>query len=146
MTVIWPAGLLMSKLLFVDTGAWLAVLDPRDRYHEVAVACYRDALERYNRLLTTNLVIAETYISVLKTAGHRQATAFLDIVERSARIECLWSDRKLESQAREILRRYSDHDFSYTDAVSFALMKQLNIAEAFAFDRHFAVMGFVQVP
>lgn len=136
----------MSRLLFVDTGAWLAVLDPRDQHYQAAVACYRDVLEQYSRLVTTNLVIAETYICVLKAAGHRQAIAFLDIIERSARIECLWSDRELESQARDILRRYSDQDFSYTDAVSFALMKRLNIVEAFAFDRHFAVMGFVQVP
>ncbi|MEA3338442.1 MAG: PIN domain-containing protein [Chloroflexota bacterium] len=136
----------MSRELFVDTGAWLAILDPRDKYHQVAVAFYQEALARYSRLLLTNLVAAETYINVLRNAGHHKALSFLDIIEQSSSVRCIWSDQKLEAQARDILRRYNDQDFSYTDAVSFALMEQQNLTEAFAFDRHFAVVGFVQLP
>lgn len=136
----------MSKELFVDTSAWLATLDPRDKYHQAAVAFYQDALARYPRLLTTNLVIAETYVSVLKKAGYHKAISFLDSVEQSRRFQCIWSGQELEAQARDILRRYDDQDFSYTDAVSFALMQQRKLTEAFAFDHHFSVVGFVQLP
>ncbi len=136
----------MSKELFVDTGAWLAILDPRDKYHPVAAAFYREALKCYSRLLLTNLVTAETYISVLRNAGYDKALSFLNIVERSSSVQCVWSSEELEIQARDILRRYDDQDFSYTDAVSFALMQQQNLTEAFTFDHHFSVMGFTQLP
>ncbi len=136
----------MTRELFVDTGAWLAILDPRDKYHQVAVTFYQEALARYPRLLLTNLVTAETYISVLRNAGCHQALSFLNIIEQSPSVQCIWSDQALEVQARDILRRYDDQDFSYTDAVSFALMQQRELTEAFAFDRHFSVVGFVQLP
>ena len=136
----------MTRELFVDTGAWLAIIDPRDKYHQVAVTFYQEALAHYPRLLLTNLVVAETYINVLRNAGHHKASSFLDIVEQSSSVHCIWSSQELEAQARHILRRYDDQDFSYTDAVSFALMQQRELTEAFAFDHHFAVVGFVQLP
>ncbi len=136
----------MSRELFVDTEAWLAILDPRDKYHQVAVAFYQEALARYTRLLITNLIVAETYVSVLKAAGCQKAVSFLGLVERSSRIQCIWSNQELEAQARDILRRYDDQDFSYTDAVSFALMQRMKLTQAFAFDHHFSTMGFVRLP
>jgi predicted nucleic acid-binding protein len=58
----------------------------------------------------------------------------------------IYSTPELEGEAQEILRRYKDQDFSYTDAVSFALMQREGIEEAFAFDAHFRTMGFLLVP
>ena len=39
------------------------------------------------------------------------------------------ADRTVEKDAERILAKYSDHKFSYTDAVSFAVMKKRNIKE-----------------
>lgn len=52
----------------------------------------------------------------------------------------------LEQEAEAILRRCGDQDFSYADAVSFALMKARGIKEAFAFAKHLATIGFRRVP
>lgn len=124
----------------------MAVLDPRDRFHARAATFYRSSFSQYLYLITTNLVIAETYVNVRRASGHARATAFLDLVEQSERIRCLWSDRQLELRAREILRRYSDQDFSYVDAVSFAVMRRESVDHAFAFDQHFRTMGFAVFP
>jgi predicted nucleic acid-binding protein len=134
------------KKLFVDTGAWLAVIDPRDQYHQPASAFYRQALQAHRHLITTNLVVAETYVNLRRSLSHAAAIGFLDTIEQSSRIECVWSRPDLEDQARQILRQYADQDFSYVDAVSFALMREMEITEAFAFDRHFVTAGFVCVP
>jgi predicted nucleic acid-binding protein len=138
--------MISRNALFVDTGGWLAVLDPGDRYHSQAEKFYRDSLSRYTHLFTTNLIISETYINVRRGAGHRKAIAFLDLIERSERIQCVWSDVRMEETARDILRRYDDQDFSYVDAVSFALMQRAAIQDVFAFDHHFRVMGFAVYP
>ncbi|MGA9347357.1 MAG: PIN domain-containing protein [Anaerolineae bacterium] len=78
--------------------------------------------------------------------GHTAAITFLESVRSSPRIEKVESTEELETEAEDILCRYSDQDFSYTDAVSFALMRQRNIDTAFAFDKHFSIAGFSMVP
>jgi predicted nucleic acid-binding protein len=138
--------MMVVKKLFVDTGAWLAVIDPRDQYHQPASAFYRQVLQAHRPLIITNLVVTETYVNLRRSLSHAVAIGFLDTIEQSSRIECVWSSPDLEDQARQILRQYADQDFSYVDAVSFALMQEMEITEAFAFDRHFTIAGFVCVP
>jgi predicted nucleic acid-binding protein len=134
------------RVLFVDTGGWLGVLDPKDKYHAQATDFFRHALSAYAYLVTTNLVIAETYINIRRSSSHEKAVAFLDLIEKSGRIHCVWSDDELEMSAREVLRLYHDQNFSYTDAVSFAVMQRDGMHDVFAFDRHFRTMGFTVLP
>jgi predicted nucleic acid-binding protein len=51
-----------------------------------------------------------------------------------------------EGRAVELLEKFADQKLSFTDAVSFALMRRHRLARAFTFDRHFARAGFEIVP
>ena len=135
-----------NNTLFVDTGAWFALADKSDQHHSRAVKVYPKLLSSCHHLTTTNLVIAETYILIRHALGHRQAIRFLKNIAASPRIVKIYSDSTLEETAEDILEKYQDQAFSFTDAVSFALMKQYNIMEAFSFDRHFAIAGFSLAP
>ena len=132
--------------LFVDTGAWYALADRSDQHHNEAVEVYPELLSSYPPLRTTNLVIAETYILIRRGIGYQAAIAFLENIASSPRIVRIYSDSLLEETAESILRQYQDQDFSYTDAVSFAVMKQYGITEAFSFDKHFVTAGFTLIP
>jgi predicted nucleic acid-binding protein len=46
-----------------------------------------------------------------------------------------------EDRAWQILKSYTDKDFSYTDATSFAIMERLGFKTVFAFDEHFDQYG-----
>ena len=128
--------------LFVDTGAWFALADRSDHHHNQAVKVYPKLLSSYHHLTTTNLVIAETYILIRRALGHQPAITFLENIAASPRVIKIYSDSVLEETAEGILRKYQDQDFSYTDAVSFAVMKQYDIKEAFSYDEHFMTAGF----
>ena len=53
------------------------------------------------------------------------------------------STRELEKAAeRNWLARCDDQDFSFADAVSFAVMTERGIREALTLDPHFVVAGF----
>ncbi len=135
-----------NELLFVDTGAWFALADSSDQYHIQAIDIYPRLLKSYQRLATTNLVIAETYILIRRNMGHLQAMTYLDSIGTSPRITKIYSNNVLEESAIDILRRHQDQDFSYTDAVSFAIMEQYGIQKAFSFDQHFVTAGFNIIP
>lgn len=134
------------KRVFVDTGAWVALADDDDAHHKNAASIYPLLLKTSERLVTSNLVIAESYILILKCLGHNAAITFLDKINSSPRVIRLYSTSDLEREAEEILKKYSDQDFSYTDAVSFAIMMRQKIKKAFSFDKHFQTMGFLRVP
>lgn len=131
-----------DNTLFVDTGAWFALVDASDQHHAKAAKVYPELLSSFHHLITTNLVIAETYILIRRTLGHQPAIYFLENISASPRIIKVYSDNVLEEEAEDLLRKYKDQNFSYTDAVSFAVMKKYGIVKAFAFDQHFVTAGF----
>ena len=132
--------------LFVDAGGWIALANADDQYHGRAAAAYPEFLHVYRRLLTTTLVVAETFIALRLGLGHAAAVRFLDLLEASPRIHRVPVERALEHEAEQILRQFRDQRFSYVDAVSCALVRSLGVTDALAFDQHFSTAGFVRVP
>ena len=136
----------MSRDLFVDAGGWIALADADDRFHAVSAAAYPRFLRNYRQLLTTTLVVAETYVALRLHLGSGPALRFLALLEQTPRVHRVAVDRGLETAAEALLRQYEDQRFSYTDAVSFVVMRSLGLTDAFAFDQHFATAGFMRVP
>jgi predicted nucleic acid-binding protein len=132
--------------IFVDTGAWVALADEDDTHHGNAIAIYPTLLKSSRSLITTNLVIAESYVIIMNELGHRAVVRFLEGVNASPRIVKVYSNENIERESEDLLRRYDDQDFSYSDSVSFTIMKRQKIKKAFSFDKHFQTMGFVRIP
>lgn len=98
------------------------------------------------RLVTTNLVVAETHALLLRRGGRESALCFLAEVRRDP-IVIETSTPDVERRAvDEWLARYQDQAFTLTNAVSFTVMSDRGIQEALALDRHFATAGFVRLP
>lgn len=137
MSVPDPRG----RRVFIDTGGYFALTDPRDENHAAAVTiAERLATDRW-RAFTTNLILAETHALVLARRGREAAWRVLSGIDRSATTIVRVSATD-ERRAREIIARYADKDFSLTDAISFSVMERLRITWAFSFDQHFAQFGF----
>ena len=79
----------------------------------------------------TNLVIGETYILIRRGIGYQAAIAFLENITSSPRVVKIYSDSTLEETAESILRQYQDQNFSYTDVVSFVVMKNTELLRRF---------------
>ena len=135
-----------EKAVLVDTGVWYAVADRSDRHHREAIDHYRQIFKDFYQVIVTNLIIAESYNIIRRTLGYRAGSNFLNNLTASPRVKMVFSNRETEERAGEILRRYQDQDFSYTDAVSFAIMEKMDIRHACTFDRHFIVAGFEAIP
>lgn len=130
-------------MIFVDTGAWIALLDHRDRYH-AAARKFQEELRRgaHGRLVTTDHVLAEAVTYLRLYAPGAPVTEFRRIVTESESLQVVWtpSDRFWEAWVR--LEGHSDKRWSFTDCLSFITMESLGIRTAFGFDSDFLQAGF----
>jgi len=132
--------------LFVDTSAWYPAVVASHTDHAAIAEVLHDAVRAGARLVTTNLVVAETHALLLHRAGRAIALRYARTVREPPTV-VVWSDHELEKRAMtDWLAKYDDQDFSLADAVSFAVMKSRGISEALALDAHFATAGFRTLP
>ena len=132
-------------MIFVDTSAWITVMDRRENNHARANAYYHELVATRARMFTSNYVLAETFTRIRYDRGLREMLFFRATIERAEKfgqLEILWINRAHETAAWHILEKYDDQNFSFVDATSFALMREQTIARAFAFDDNFSIMGF----
>jgi len=137
------------KRVFVDTGAWDAIADGADEHHLAALRHKEDLAGQYS-LVVTDYVLDELYTLLLMNVGHQRTVAFkgqLDALAREGVLEVVWVSQEIAAQAWQVFERFNvDKEWSFTDCVSYTVMKRLGINEVFAFDHHFAQMGFVCRP
>ena len=136
----------MAVELFVDTSAWYVLAVPSAPQHEKVSETMRRRIGRGARIVTTNLIIAETHALLLRRTNRRVALTFAREVRRTPNIVIASSPEYEESAVADWLEKFDDQDFSFTDAVSFAVMSDRGVREALALDHHFAVAGFVVLP
>jgi predicted nucleic acid-binding protein len=127
---------------FVDSSFWIALQFRRDSHFDEATELWR-----YDQgpLLTTNFVMGESWTFLRRRLGFDAARNFVDFVESSKRTTILRVDETAEAAAWAWLRRHDERVYSFVDATSFAVMRQLSVAEALAFDGDFSAAGFVEL-
>lgn len=130
-------------MVFIDTGAFLARYLPRDQYHEVARLGWEDLDRESHRCYTSSFVIDEFLTLLARRSSYAFAAERAHRVYGSRKLEILRPDGEDERQAVELFERFADQKVSFTDCVSFALMRRYRLQIAFAFDRHFQDAGFV---
>ena len=131
-------------MIFVDSGGWIALFNARDQHHTDARAIYSELGQQQAKILTTDCVIDESITRLRYDAGYPSANRFLETIERAegtndlvvARI-----DGSAFEQAKRVFRQYSSERLSFTDCTSFVVCQTYGISAAFAFDRHFPIMG-----
>jgi uncharacterized protein len=132
---------LRERRVFVDSSAYLALLDTDDEHHSEAIETLQELAQARYRQFTTNVLLIESHALILSVLGRGRAAQFLKDMEESNTV-VIRARAADEERAKQILFQYMDKDFSFADAISFAVMERLGIRLAFTFDRDFAQYGF----
>lgn len=136
----------MNRVVFFDTGAFIALTNQADQSHLLAKNCLLELSSSRASFVTSNFVLDETYTRLRRRAGSKVAIEFGEKIQAGKEIKIIFIDRTVEKRAWDIFKKYQDQRFSYTDCTSFALMEARKIREAFAFDKDFAIFGFQTIP
>jgi predicted nucleic acid-binding protein len=113
-----------------------------DQHHARAVAAWAELLRSKTRCFASNLVLDETFTLLARRAGYAFAAQRARNILDSAALHILRPEAVDERQALAFFEKYADQKASFTDCVSFALMRRHRIGRAFSFDRHFEIAGF----
>jgi len=132
--------------VFADTGAWCALYDRSDVHHARASAFLQELKREKAQLITSDYVLDESLTLLRFRAGHKEAVDLGKWVLQSPLVKRINVDEKIWQSAWEMFVKYNDKAFSFTDCTSFAIMRQLGLLNAFAFDHNFEQAGFVMLP
>lgn len=127
----------------MDTAGFLALWDGKDEHHQRAVRLQKRLADAKRGFRTTDYIMDETASLLLVRHSHSAAADFLDTMERTAAVRTEWTDSRRFGAASQLFRRHQDKARSFTDCVSFVVMKELGLSDAFTTEQHFAQAGFV---
>ena len=130
--------------IFIDTSAFLAILNPDDKNHQEAKKRWEELLLQDEKLVCSNYVLVETMALIQNRFGMEALRAFQEDVVPILAIK--WVDEFTHQAGITSMLTANRRKLSFVDCVSFDIMRQLGIKRAFAFDRHFEEQGFECIP
>ena len=131
-------------MVFIDTSALLAIMDADDSNHGRAKERWKDILNGESSPVCSNYILVETFALIQHRLGMEAVRAFQEDIIPVLTIE--WVGEELHQAGIMGVLAASRKGLSLVDCTSFAVMRNLGIKSAFAFDRHFREQGFECVP
>lgn len=131
-------------MVYVDTSAFLAVMDGSDKNHLKAKTIWTELLSSGVLLLCASYVLVETYALIQRRLGMEALRVFHEDVFPLLRVE--WVGEKYHIIGASAAITANRRGLSLVDCTSFAVMRELGIPHAFSFDKHFLEQGFALPP
>ena len=128
--------------IFVDTSFFKAFIDSKDDFHERSLSLFNRINNEDTELVVTNYIVDETFTLVRIKNGLEKAKKLYKILkdlEGGLKIVRVLVRDEVEAW-NWFWKEW--RNLSYTDCVSFAVMKRLGIENVATFDRHFSKAGF----
>lgn len=127
------------KAAFADTSFYQALLNPKDNWHDKA----KNVSDAYcGKVVTSEYVLCE--LGALMSHGHLRQL-FIDLVkllESAPQVEIIHGSHHYFETGLALFVDRPDKEWSLTDCISFALMREWKITDALTCDRHFEQAGF----
>jgi predicted nucleic acid-binding protein len=127
------------NVVFADAFYFVARLNRRDTHHDRVVAFSR---EFRSRLLTTDWVLVEVADALAKSDSRPRLQEFVLHLRQSSSCEVVPASRELFDRALQLYHQHADKEWTFTDCVSFVVMRERGITSALTEDHHFEQAGF----
>ena len=131
-------------MIYVDTSAFLALVNLDDPNHDQAMQTWKHLIETEQKLVCNNYVLVESIALIQRRVGlgavsilHNDILPFIEVD---------WLDEKLHNAIVKAVLKTNRRQLSLVDTSSFDTMQRYEVKTAFAFDSHFSERGFEVIP
>ncbi len=133
------------KKVFVDTAAWLALINVDDDFHLAAKQVKKRLQQEGYQFVTTDFIFLEVADALTSPLIRQQTITFINSLKKLPILEVIPISNSLYEQGWILYSQRLDKDWGLTDCISFVVMQHLNISLAFTSDKHFQQAGFTRL-
>ncbi len=128
------------KAIFIDADVLIALNDRSDLLHAQAVELLTRLIAIAPVFYTGTNILLEALTVIRQRVGKKEALQLLEEL-RSDRYVVIHPNDWLVQQAEVIFAEIASKNISYSDCMSFALMKNTHLEWVFSFDEDFKKQG-----
>ncbi len=131
------------RVVFADTGYWVAFLNPHDDLHDKALNLSKVVQPAH--IVTTEMVLVEVLNDFSDRGEYfrQSAVNLIRMLYQHPNTTVIPQTSVQFQSALTLYEQRPDKEWSQTDCVSFKIMEEQSIVDAFAYDKHFAQAGFI---
>ena len=131
--------------VFVDTAAWVGLLNTRDELHEAAQRQIGELRRQNAQLITTEFVLLELANMFSALVWRQRVVKFIDGLHSLSSLQIISADSALLEEGWNLFQNRLDKEWSLTDCTSMVIMERNEIKMVFSSDHHFEHTGFVKL-
>ena len=131
--------------VFVDTAAWIALLNTADALHASAQHVMHTLRDQNAPLVTTEFVLLELADALATPPARSKAMTFINKLRGSTTLYIVPASQALFAAGWTLYCQRPDKRWTLTDCTSFAIMAREQLTQAFTSDHHFEQAGFVKL-
>ena len=129
--------------IFLDASFWIVYREEKEDNHSVARRVMSELFRQRNHFVATLPVVCEIHAYFARDQGKREQILKDFFNNPVVTIEDI--SHQDQKAALEILQSHRDKTYSLCDALSFIVMRRLNVMRALAFDSHFRQFGEFEI-
>jgi predicted nucleic acid-binding protein len=133
------------KKVFVDTDAWLALINNKDYSHNLAVEIRKRLKAQSYYFVTTDFVFLEVADALNSPKFRQQTIKFINRLRNLSDLLIIPVSSELFFKGWDFYCQPLDKDWGLTDYISFVIMEDEGITEALTTDKHFEQAGFIRL-
>ena len=131
--------------VFVDTAAWIALLNIDDVWHQAAHRVRSYLVDKNYLFLTTDFVLIEVADALCLPRYKKKTVNFLRNIYQLKSTIVIPLNQELFQLGLSLYEKRLDKDWGLTDCINFVVMEREGIVEEFTSDKHFEQAGFVRL-
>lgn len=142
--IIWQMSLKIDSnmdAIYIDSDALIGLYDPSDLLHPQAITLLDHITKKFPSAYLGVNILLEVLTVISQRIGKAEAVQLLDEL-RSGKYIIVQPDESLIEQAEMLFREIQSKNISYSDCVSFSIMKKHHLKWVFSFDVDFKKQGF----
>ncbi len=129
-------------MIFIDSSAFISYFVSNDINNSKVQDLFNELIEE--DLVTSSDVVIETLNWLARKTNKKIVIELGEVLFKEEIARIIQTEKNDKSFALEIIKKYSDHNLSFTDAISFAVIKKLKIKRVFSLDKDFNLLKGVE--